>query len=475
MIKRSSLSFTLFLLFCDLTLTNVALFEARKLRLAIDVGRFLGPEGRWLQFDPVLYLAVTIIWFVIFIMMSVYDSRRTLRAVADFQIVTQATMLACLVFAGVSYFFFRELSRLLFVYFFVIDLLMLFTWRGLLRLIFRAQRSRNWPRGMRRVLIVGAGEVGRQVGEVLQEHAWTGLELVGFLDDDPLKRESKRAVWPVLGTLDDVADVVQTRDIHEVVVALPLYAHQRVKDLVRALRDTRAQICIIPDYFDLTHVKTGVEEFGGLPLVSLREPAMDEFQRLTKRVVDLIVGSAGLLLATPVMLVTSVLIKLDSPGPALFRQERIGENGRHFFMYKFRSMVPNAEERAGEVIVRDEHGQLIYKRLDDPRVTRVGQLLRRTSLDELPQLLNVLKGEMSLVGPRPELPWVLEEYESWQFQRFAVPQGMTGWWQVNGRSDKPMHLHTEEDLYYIKNYSLVLDVLILWKTVGAVLMRKGAY
>jgi exopolysaccharide biosynthesis polyprenyl glycosylphosphotransferase len=218
-----------------------------------------------------------------------------------------------------------------------------------------------------------------------------------------------------------------------------------------------------------------VEEFGGLPLVSLREPAMDEFQRLTKRIFDMIVGSVGLLLAAPVMLVTSVLIKLDSPGPALFRQERLGENGRHFFMYKFRSMVSNAEERFDEVIARDEHGQLIYKRADDPRVTRVGQLLRRTSLDELPQLLNVLKGEMSLVGPRPELPWVLEEYEPWQFQRFAVPQGMTGWWQVNGRSDKPMHLHTEEDLYYIKNYSLVLDVLILWKTIGVVLMREGAY
>jgi exopolysaccharide biosynthesis polyprenyl glycosylphosphotransferase len=278
-----------------------------------------------------------------------------------------------------------------------------------------------------------------------------------------------------LGTVDNAAEVVQTRDIQEVVVALPLYAHQRVRDLVRELRDTRAQIRIIPDYFDLAHVKTGVEEFGGLPLVSLREPAMDEFQRLTKRIFDMIVGSVGLLLAAPVMLVTSVLIKLDSPGPALFRQERLGENGRHFFMYKFRSMVSNAEERFDEVIARDEHGQLIYKRADDPRVTRVGQLLRRTSLDELPQLLNVLKGEMSLVGPRPELPWVLEEYEPWQFQRFAVPQGMTGWWQVNGRSDKPMHLHTEEDLYYIKNYSLVLDVLILWKTIGVVLMREGAY
>ena len=474
MIKRSSLSFTLFLLFCDLTLTNVALFEARKLRLAIDVGKFLGPEGQWLHFGPVLYLTVTTIWFVIFTMMSVYDSRRTLRAVDDFQIVTQATMLACLVFAGVSYFFFRELSRLLFVYFFVIDLLILFTWRGLLRLIFRTQRS-SWPRGMRRVLIVGAGEVGRRVGEVLQEHAWTGLELVGFLDDDPLKRERQRAVWPVLGTLDDVAEVVQTRDIQEVVVALPLYAHQRVKDLVGVLRNTRAQIRVVPDYFDLAYVKTGIEELGGMPLVSLREPALDEFQRLGKRVFDLIVCGITFLLAAPIMLIIAVLIKLDSRGPALFRQERIGENGQRFLMYKFRSMVQDADKRSGEVIRHDQHGTLVYKRRNDPRVTRVGKMLRRASLDELPQLFNVLKGEMSLVGPRPELPWVVEEYQPWQYQRFAVPQGMTGWWQVRGRSDKPMHLHTEEDLYYIKHYSLLLDVLILWKTVGAVLKRKGAF
>jgi lipopolysaccharide/colanic/teichoic acid biosynthesis glycosyltransferase len=138
-------------------------------------------------------------------------------------------------------------------------------------------------------------------------------------------------------------------------------------------------------------------------------------------------------------------------------------------------MEKDAEQHTAEIIQRDEHGRLVYKRPDDPRVTRLGKFLRRTSVDELPQLLNVLKGEMSLVGPRPEMPWVVDEYEPWQYQRFAVPQGITGWWQVNGRSEKPMHMHTEEDLYYIKNYSLVLDLLILWKTASAVLKRKGAF
>jgi lipopolysaccharide/colanic/teichoic acid biosynthesis glycosyltransferase len=173
--------------------------------------------------------------------------------------------------------------------------------------------------------------------------------------------------------------------------------------------------------------------------------------------------------------VISLAIKLDSPGPVIFRQQRVGENGRLFSMLKFRSMYQDAEQRLAEVLAEGEGGQVIHKRRDDPRVTRVGRFIRATSLDELPQLFNVLKGEMSLVGPRPEQPWLVERYEPWQRKRFAVPQGITGWWQVNGRSDKPMHLHTEEDLYYIQNYSLLLDIRILWKTIAAVLKRRGAY
>ena len=181
------------------------------------------------------------------------------------------------------------------------------------------------------------------------------------------------------------------------------------------------------------------------------------------------------LLLLPLMGLVALMVRLDSSGPVLFRQMRVGENGRLFAMYKFRSMVNGAEDLQEVVNEENGDGALIHKKPDDPRVTGVGRLLRRTSLDELPQLFNVLKGEMSLVGPRPELPWLLDQYEPWQHKRFAVPQGMTGWWQVNGRSDKPMHLHTDDDLYYVQNYSLWMDIYILLKTPWVVLRGKGAY
>jgi lipopolysaccharide/colanic/teichoic acid biosynthesis glycosyltransferase len=178
----------------------------------------------------------------------------------------------------------------------------------------------------------------------------------------------------------------------------------------------------------------------------------------------------------PVMGLVSILIRLDSPGPALFRQMRVGENGRLFKIYKFRTMVDDAEKMRQIVEKVDDRGKILeYKTQDDPRITRVGKILRRTSLDEIPQILNVLKGEMSLVGPRPELPHLVDQYEPWQRARFSVPQGVTGWWQVNGRSDKPMHLNTEDDLYYVNNYSIWLDLKIVFRTLWVVLLRKGAY
>jgi lipopolysaccharide/colanic/teichoic acid biosynthesis glycosyltransferase len=189
------------------------------------------------------------------------------------------------------------------------------------------------------------------------------------------------------------------------------------------------------------------------------------------------VSSVMIFLALPVMTLVALAIKLEDPkGPVFFLQTRIGENGRPFRIFKFRSMFVDADKMLDAVSTKDENGKiLVHKRADDPRITRIGKIIRKTSLDEVPQLFNVLRGDMSLVGPRPELPRLVNEYETWQRQRFTVPQGITGWWQINGRSDNPCHLSTDQDLYYIQNYSFLLDVQILMMTVPALLKGKGAF
>lgn len=472
MFRRLSRSLTLFTFMSDVALTLIALFLAKNLRLLLPYGLDMGPQ--YLQMPNSVYFVVAGIWTVVFLIIPVYDPRRTFRAIDDLQLTAMAIAFATLVFAGISYFFFRELSRFLFLYFSILDGIFLIGLRVIMRVYFRLSRG-GWPGNKMRVLILGAGRIGTRVAHQLFDYSWFGVEVVGFLDDDPSKAEALNGYGPYLGTLDKATEVVIQQNVDDVIVALPLNAHNRLVSIVHQLQRLSVSVRVVPDLFELSFVKTTVENFDGIPLIGLRDSVMTPFQRAVKRAFDIIVGGVALLLAAPIMAIIALLIKLDSPGKVLFKQERLGENGRVFKMLKFRSMVEDADARKDEVISYTEDGKILHKKADDPRVTRVGKFIRRTSLDELPQLINVLKGDMSLVGPRPEMPWLVDLYEPWQYKRFAVPQGITGWWQVNGRSDKPMHLNVQEDMYYIQHYSLLLDLFILWKTFAAVVKRSGAY
>lgn len=468
MLKRFGLRLVVWVCLADLALTEIALRLSGALRLWLPLGTELDLSKVTLSFY--VYLMVTLIWAVVFQLFSVYDPKRTLRLVDELQQLMPAIFMSTLVFAGALYFSFRDISRLQVIYFFGIDLALLLGLRVLLRLAFHLQGGRRY--NARRVLVVGAGKVGQEVAAMIRQYAWAGLELVGYLDDNPCKRDNG---LPVLGVLEDAPRLVREMEIDEVVVALPLRDHERLAAVTYALQQVPVNIRVVPDYFNLVFLRASVEDFGGMPLITLREPALTEFQWIVKRAFDLVVGTVLTVVSLPLMALIALAIKLDSPGPAIFKQQRVGENGRLFLMYKFRSMVDGADERREEVIKCASDGTIVHKFPDDPRITRVGHFIRVLSLDELPQLFNVLKGEMSLVGPRPEMLWLVEEYEDWQLKRFTVPQGITGWWQVNGRSDKLMHEHTEDDLFYIKNYSLLLDLQILWRTIGAVLRRAGAY
>lgn len=471
MSKRSRIDYALFLLASDLVLTIVSLNLASRARLYLPLGARLTPKFVYLH--PYIYLLVIVIWFLVFLFLSVYDPERTLRLIEEIQTLIPAIGAATLIFAGTLYLSFREVPRLLFGYFFIIDCIALMGFRILLRLAFKLMGRPR--RNITRVLIVGAGSIGRSVAQTAKEYRWTGLTLVGYVDDDPRKQEQEVEGLPVLGTLDDATRVVQEQAIDEVIFALPLEAHERLANLVVELHRLPVQVKVVPGFFNLAFFQARIDTMGGIPLVSLRESAIEGFPRLMKRVFDLVLASLLLIISAPLMLVVILLIELDSPGPAIFKQERVGENCKPFMVYKFRTMFSDAHQRLPKVMKKGKGGQIVHKMPHDPRVTRVGRFLRRTSLDELPQLINVIRGEMSLVGPRPELPFLVDEYEPWQRKRFAVPPGMTGWWQISGRSQRMMHLHTEDDLYYIQNYSLLLDLQILWKTIGVVISGRGAY
>jgi exopolysaccharide biosynthesis polyprenyl glycosylphosphotransferase len=469
MSERSRANYALLRLVSDVILTQLALFLSYLLRPLSPVGQPLTHEHTYLA--PIIYVSVGLIWTVAFLLLQVYVPRN-LRAIDEAQAIVVAVTLSTLVLAGLLYFSYREVSRLQILMFYAFDLILLIGSRLIVAVI---RTSRNLPRyPKRKVLVLGAGETGRDAIQMVESYGWAGLEPVGFLDDD-VSSSTEVEGYPVLGSIDKVASYVKAHDIEEVVVALPQRDYDRFFGLLAELQQLAVRVRIVPDYIKTTLLRTVVEEFAGVPMITLQQPSLTPFERMVKRGFDLVVGVATLVLISPLLALIAVAIRLDSPGPVIFRQQRVGENGRLFWMYKFRSMIQGAEEQLAQVARVQDDGQVLYKHRDDPRVTRVGKILRRTSLDELPQIFNTLKGEMSLVGPRPELPWLVDRYEPWQWQRFAVPQGITGWWQVNGRSDKPMHLYTDEDLFYIQNYSLLLDIRILWRTIGAVIKGRGAY
>jgi exopolysaccharide biosynthesis polyprenyl glycosylphosphotransferase len=469
MFRRFSINFAFFSMLLDGVLSGLILRVAVAIRPLLNSLPGVIPLRSSPELNTELYYLLPIIWVGIMLVFSVYDGRKNLRVVDEYSSLTASSLLAVVAMAGVLYLSYRDVSRALFLFFCLSTFTSFIGWRALARLVFRWRLERN--AASRRVLILGAGESGHRLANLIGSQTQFGLDLVGYLDDDPVKQQQPG----VMGGIDSLRAVVSRENVADVVVALPRSAHERLNWVVSELHSLPLKVWIIPDYFSLAMHRATVEEFAGVPMLDLRAPALTEYQRIVKRIFDLVLTLLGAPFCAIIGALIALAIRLDSPGPIFYYSRRVGENGKLFRMVKFRTMVENADQMRHLMGRTDENGNLIYKTPHDPRVTRVGRFLRHTSLDEWPNLLNVLRGEMSLVGPRPELPDLVEKYQPWQRKRFAVPQGMTGWWQIHGRSDKPMHLHTEEDLYYVQHYSIWLDLQILLKTAWVVLRGKGAY
>ena len=475
-----TVSYLALLFVLDIVCVQLSLWLAMQLRYVLPFGNVVLPQ--WapeLFYAPTLWLhlIVLLLWTLSLSFGSLYIARRVAFWAEELQRLVLAHSVAALMLAGTLYLAKAELPRLTFVYFYLLALFLMGLGRATLRLWYHLRRRAALD--LVRIVVAGDGPTAHTLIQQVRKHGWPGLELVGVLVDEalPSSASGSPAVQglPVLGALNHAEKIVVEEQIDIVVVALPRDAHAAMASLVTRLNRLPVRLYIAPDYFDLAFHDATIESLGSVPLIGLRDPAIDGMQRIMKRVMDIVLSSTGLLLLSPLLAAIALAIKVEDGGPMIYRTVRVGENGRVFRMLKFRSMVVNAEQIQVQVTQVDQQGNPLHKRRDDPRITRMGRFLRRTSLDELPQLVNVLVGDMSLVGPRPELPWLVDRYASWQHKRFAVPQGMTGWWQVNGRSDNPMHLHTEQDLYYIQNYSLWLDIQILWRTIATVMRGKGAY
>ena len=413
--------------------------------------------------QPLAFLIVyTIVWVALLTLNGLYRPRARWSLVTEALDITRATAAMALISLSVLFWFkLPDVSRLYLLFLFPVQALTTLGTRAALRWAFEWQRRRG--RNVRFVLVLGGGPRGQAFAQKLEEHRTLGLRVMGFLDDDPAFSPAPR--WPYLGGLDRLEEILHGDVVDEVAVCLP-FTQWNLIDAIAQVCEEEGKIVRVPmDVLERPFAIGHVEELDGTPVYSLVSGPDRVLALAMKRGVDIAVSGVLLVLLSPVLAAIAVAIRLRDGGPVLFRQTRVGLHGRSFDVLKFRTMVPDAEARYPDVVSRAD--PRAFKLTDDPRVTRTGRLLRRTSLDELPQLWNVLRGEMSLVGPRPAPPREVEGYDVWHRRRLSMKPGMTGLWQVSARRDDSFENRAMLDLSYIDRWSLWLDFTILLRTIPA--------
>ncbi|MBI3941530.1 MAG: undecaprenyl-phosphate glucose phosphotransferase [Chloroflexi bacterium] len=463
------------LIIVDVILINLCFLAAYRLRYEQE---FIVPvlEANYVPYSdyvPVAFL-LTILLLVTYKLEGLYDFSRSRSWLDAVYAIFSGTAIG-IALLTVFFFYYRPLvySRLMFGYSGILILICLSFVRLLENTFLRALHRRGI--GTTRTLIVGAGEMGRTIMRNVVAQPELGYLILGFVDDDPAKQRTQIGRFKALGTTEHLPQVVQEHHIEEVIVTLPSTSHQRILEIMTWCNTLGARVRIVPDLFQMSLNRLDLEVINGIPVIGVREITIRGFNLAIKRALDVLISGSLLLLTSPLLALMALLIPRDSPGPVLFRQIRVGRRGKPFVFYKFRTMVADAEAQRPHLDTLNQATGPLFKMRDDPRRTRLGRLLRRTSLDELPQLFNVLRGEMSLVGPRPPLPLEVEQYEDWHRRRLDISPGMTGLWQVSGRSELTFDEMVMLDLYYAENWSLWLDLQILFKTIPTVILGTGAY
>jgi exopolysaccharide biosynthesis polyprenyl glycosylphosphotransferase len=442
--------------------------------VVLSVIRFGGDWAIWWREvipQPPLFVGLyAVTWVVVLAFHGLYRPRARWSLRGEALDVLRATVtMAVITFSVLFLSRLPDVSRLFLLTLFPAQLLATIAIRGGLRVAFENLRRLGY--NVRYVLVLGAGPSGRAFASRLESHRSLGLRIVGFLDDDP-DLGGRLGSWAYLGGLDRLETVLHDRVVDEVAVCLPL-TQWKLLDAIVGICEEEGKITRIPvDFMERTISRARVEDLDGLPVFSLVSGPDRAFSLAVKRTIDLLAGAVGIVALSPLLIVCAVALVLDDGTPVLFHQRRVGLHGRSFTLLKFRSMSRDAESRQEAVRGRNELAGQAFKLTDDPRVTRVGRWLRRTSLDELPQLWNVVRGEMSLVGPRPPLPDEVSRYDIWHRRRLSMKPGMTGLWQVRGRRDPDFDHWVNADLEYIDRWSLWLDLRILARTIPAALQGR---
>ena len=421
-------------------------------------------------------LSLPVIWVGSMLVARCYEERFLWVGAEEFRRVFFAAMMLLATLGTVSWAFQLDVARG-----FVILAVPLAAFLTLLHRYVQRQllhRARGRGQHLQTTLLVGHRNAVAALDEQLDREAFHGYRVVGCCLPTTQFSAAADAFngMPVLGGLDEVADVVARYEVDTVaVLPCPELDGSALRRLGWDLEKTRAELLLAPAITEIVGTRVRIRPVCGLPLMHMERPELTGHRRLTKNLFDKVSASLGILFLLPVLLGIALAVKVTSRGPVFFRQERVGRDGQTFSMLKFRSMVTGAHDMVENLVADSDGNGVLFKKKDDPRITGVGKILRRYSLDELPQLINVVRGDMSLVGPRPPLPTEVERYGFDMHRRFLVKPGLTGLWQVSGRSDLSWDDSVRIDVRYVENWSLTFDFMILWKTVGAVLRGSGAY
>jgi exopolysaccharide biosynthesis polyprenyl glycosylphosphotransferase len=457
----------------DACLIYAAFILAYWLRYTMQLGPHIQQHITFWRYQPLTGILLLVMMLVL-VVKDAYRRRMSRDVVAEAITIFSASTISVAAIVVVTAMLHQwEYSRAVILYVWVLAIALVISGRALHRSLQALYYRKG--RGVTRLLVVGATDVGKMIMQSVMNRPDFGYQLVGFVEHRPSPAVQNFGRFRALGTLADVPALAESGVIDEIIIALPASAHEEMWPILSVCERLGVGMKLVPDLFEMSLGRVQIDDIAGIPLLDVQERSLRQVARAAKRATDVIIASVLLLLCAPVIGLLGLLLRLESDGPAFLRQQRVGVNGRPFTCLKLRTMrVDAGDVQASLQAMNDSDGPL-FKLRNDPRCTPLGKRIRRWSLDELPQLWNVVRNDMSLVGPRPPLPQEVAQYDDRQMRRLEVKPGMTGIWQISGRSDLSFDEMVMMDIHYVENWSLGLDVTILLRTLAAVLARHGAY